>query len=65
MSDCCVNIRILFWHLQITTSKRFRFSFNEWLWENERKEAIMLPIRFIEFSPSKYGTTSESVGLGG
>jgi hypothetical protein len=62
MSDTCINIRILFWYFQITTSKRFRFGFNDWFWYNRRFEALMNPVWIYAFSPSKYGSTSESEG---
>lgn len=49
MSDCWFNLRILFWHIQGTTIGTWRFSFNSWLWSEQRKAVFLAPIALYEF----------------
>lgn len=57
MSNYCINIRILFWHIQLTTYKKFRFSFNRYWWS---WKVIRSPLAVYEFDLSRWG--SESLG---
>jgi len=56
MSDCCINIRVIFWHIQYTTYGRWRFSFNRWLWQWRKLEVAMKPIWIHEFDLSRRNT---------
>jgi hypothetical protein len=58
MSDCVINLRVLWWSFQYTTYGRFRFGFNRWLWQNERYRAMLKPIALYEWDWSKRNTES-------
>ena len=58
MSDCWFNLRILFWHIQGTTYGKWRFSFNYWLWTEQRTKAMCVPIVLYEFDLKKRNTES-------
>lgn len=58
MSDTAINIRILFWHIQLTTQSEWRFSFNRWLWEYHWLKVAMKPIAILEWNLSKRNTES-------
>lgn len=56
MSDCVINVRILWWHFQYTTYGRTRFSFNRWRWDNYRYRSLLKPIAILEWDWSKRNT---------
>jgi hypothetical protein len=61
MSDTCVNIRVLYWHFQITTHKTFRFSFNDYWWQLGKARALLNPIACYEFDLSRWGSDEKPV----
>lgn len=52
MSDCAINIRILFWHFKIKLNGEKAVTFNQYLWWNEKFKSFIMPIWFCDFSPS-------------
>jgi hypothetical protein len=49
VSDTCINVRFLFWHLQLTTYGKWRFGFNQWRWDCNRVASILKPFEVCEF----------------
>jgi hypothetical protein len=51
MSDLRINIRFLFWHLQVKKETwKAKITFNGWLWNGGKCEAIFRPIAIYEWS---------------
>lgn len=59
MSDCAINIRILYWYFQLTIYKKWRIGCNYWLWENQRFKSLLFPIAVYQFDLSRLGTDNE------
>lgn len=49
MSDLAINIRILFWHFQVTFNRKLRFGFNRYIWKEERILGFLIPIEIHDF----------------
>lgn len=49
MSNLAINIRILFWHFQVTFDREVSFEFNPFHWKKNRRIAILCPIEIYDF----------------
>lgn len=58
MSDTAINIRILFWHIQLTTYGKWRFGLNRWVLKYGKAKVLLKPIWIYEFNLSKRNTES-------
>jgi hypothetical protein len=53
MSNCAINIRIWYWHLQVTFSNEWSFSINKFLYNKHFKELLLAPAAVYDFRPWK------------
>ena len=53
MSNTAINIRIWYWHWQVTFNNEWSWSINGYIYENHRKTLWKRPFAIYDFAPWK------------
>jgi hypothetical protein len=51
MSNTAINVRIWYWHLQVTFDNSWSFKINKFLYKNHTKDLLLAPFAIYDFRP--------------
>lgn len=51
MSNTAINIRIWYWHLQVTLNNEWSFKINRYLYKNHLRQLLKAPFAIYDFKP--------------